>query len=247
MTQRNLPGQISDETGFETLELFAQTDRFNSWLFETLTRDCKDNILEIGSGIGNISALLLEKYHEVTLSDLRDEYCGLLRHKFGNNPGLAGIESLDLSELRFDHKYRHLMNRFNSIIASNVIEHIQDDKLAIRNCRSMLRPKGRLAVLVPAYQALYNGFDRELGHYRRYNQKKLSAIFEEEGFGIVSAKYFNFSGIFGWWFAGSVLRKKMIPKNQLVLYNKLVPAFELTDRLLMNRIGLSVIVVGEKK
>jgi hypothetical protein len=31
------------------------------------------------------------------------------------------------------------------------------------------------------------------------------------------------------------------------LYNKLVPAFELTDRLLMNRIGLSVIVVGEKK
>jgi 2-polyprenyl-3-methyl-5-hydroxy-6-metoxy-1,4-benzoquinol methylase len=247
MTLRNLPGQISDETGFETLELFAHTDRFNSWLFETLTRNCRDNILEIGSGIGNLSALLLEKYHEVTLSDLRDEYCGLLKQKFGGSPGLAGIERIDLSELRFDRPYRHLINRFDSIMASNVIEHIQDDHLAIRNCRSMLRQNGRLAILVPAYQALFNGFDKELGHYRRYNRKKLSAIFEEEGFAIVDARYFNFSGIFGWWFAGSVLRKKILPKNQLVLYNKLVPAFKLADRLLMNRIGLSVIVVGEKK
>jgi len=43
------------------------------------------------------------------------------------------------------------------------------------------------------------------------------------------------------------MKKKMIPGGQLKLYNKLVPAFKIVDAILMNRMGLSVIAVGEKK
>jgi len=247
MTEQNAVSQVSDEAGFETLEIFADTDKFNQWLFDTLTKYCKDNILEIGSGIGNISALLLQKFVTVSLSDLRVEYCSMLHQKFNGNAHLKSIQKIDLSEIAFENKYASLQNNFDSIIASNVIEHIKDDHLAIRNCRGMLRKNGRLAVLVPAYSTLYNGFDKELGHFRRYNKRNLSDLFWDEGFEIIHSQYFNFAGIFGWWLSGSLLKKKILPKNQLVIYNKLVPVIKLADKILLNRFGLSVIVVGEKK
>jgi 2-polyprenyl-3-methyl-5-hydroxy-6-metoxy-1,4-benzoquinol methylase len=247
MTEQNMLTNVTDATGLETLEIFADTDKFNSWLFETLVPYCKNNLLEIGSGIGNISELLLKHFSEVSLSDLRPEYCEMLRQKFGSNDHLKSINLIDLSEKDFAKKYALLQNAFDTIIASNVVEHIEDDHLAIRNCRSMLRKGGRLVVLVPAYKWLYNSFDKELGHFRRYNKKNLTKLFVDEGFDIVHSQYFNFAGVFGWWFSGSVLKKKILPKNQLVLYNKLTPLIRLADKLVMSRSGLSVIVAGEKK
>src|SRR5579871_6082290 len=135
MTEQNMLSPVSDASGLETLEIFADTDKFNSWLFETLAKYCNDNILEIGSGIGNISELLLQKFIDVTLSDLRKEYCEMLQEKFGSNNHLGGIWQIDLSENTFENKYSSLQDSFDAIVASNVIEHIKDDHLAIRNCR----------------------------------------------------------------------------------------------------------------
>jgi len=239
--------EITDTTGLETLEIFADTDKFNLWLFETLEPFCKNNLLEIGSGIGNISEFLLRHFSTVSLSDLRNEYCELLQQKFGSNEHLQSIKLIDLSEKTFEKKYNPLQNSFDTIIASNVVEHIEDDHLALRNCKWMLGKGGRLVVLVPAYKWLYNAFDKELGHFRRYNKKKLTKLFADEGFEIVHSQYFNFAGIFGWWFSGVVLGKKVLPKNQLLVYNKLIPLIRLADKLVMRQAGLSVIVVGEKK
>jgi hypothetical protein len=61
---------------------------------------------------------------------------------------------------------------------------------------------------------------------------------------IVHTEYFNFGGILGWWFTGSILRKKTIPRNQLAIYEMLVPLFRFIDQLLLKRIGLSVIAVA---
>lgn len=247
MTEQNMLTGITDATGLETLEIFADTDKFNSWLFETLAPYCKNNLLEIGSGIGNISELLLNHFSTVSLSDLRTEYCEMLEQKFSSNAHLKNIHLIDLSEKDFEQKYHSLQNSFDTIIASNVVEHIEDDHLAIRNCKSMLHKGGRLVVLVPAYPWLYNSFDKELGHFCRYNKKTLTKLFTDEGFTITHSQYFNFAGIFGWWFSGTVLRKKVLPKNQLVLYNKLIPLIRLADKLVMRQSGLSVIVAGEKK
>jgi 2-polyprenyl-3-methyl-5-hydroxy-6-metoxy-1,4-benzoquinol methylase len=247
MNEQTIVTGISDETGLETLEIFAGLNKFNSWLFETIAPYCKDDLLEIGSGIGNISELLLQKFISVTLSDLRTEYCQILQKKFGSNNHLKNIYAIDLAENAFENKYASLQNGFDTIVASNIIEHIQDDRQAIKNSRSMLKKNGRLIVLVPAYNILYNGFDKELGHFHRYTKNSLSKLFNNEGFDVVHTQYFNFMAIFGWWFSGSVLKKKILPRNQLVLYNKLIPLIKLADRIMMNQIGLSVIAVGEKK
>lgn len=238
--------KATDPAGQGTLELFADTNHFNKWLFDALAPFCKDNLLEIGSGIGNISAFLIDRFKAVTLSDLRETYCSILRTKFEQQSNFKEVIQFDLSEKEIQKKHPDLVNRFDTVIASNVVEHIEQDNLAVQNCSTLLKPGGRLVVLVPAYAFLYNNFDRELGHYRRYNEKSLKNVFETEGFRVIHTQYFNAVGMLGWWFSGSVLKKRMIPKDQLKAYNKLIPVIRMADSLLMHRAGLSVIAVGEK-
>jgi 2-polyprenyl-3-methyl-5-hydroxy-6-metoxy-1,4-benzoquinol methylase len=236
----------NDPAGLETLELFADTVQFNKWLFESLAPYCKSHVLEIGSGIGNISALLENKFDKVTLSDLRPEYCEFLEKKFASSQHVKGVRLIDLSVKDIRASYPDLIGAFDSIVASNVVEHIEDDRLVMRNCASMLKPGGHAVVLVPAYQWLYNSFDKELGHYRRYTKKSLKRVFEEEGFKVIHSQYFNAAGMAGWWLFGSVFKKKILPKGKISLYNKLVPLFRVLDKMLMKRMGLSVIVIGQK-
>jgi len=247
MTQPNLPIETADPAGQETLEIFAETDHFNRWMFENLSPYCRDNILETGSGIGNISALLLERFNFVCLSDLRSAYCQLLRERFSENNKLKNVFVLDLGEQQIEKKYPEYMGAFDTVLSSNVVEHVADEYMAFQNCRKLLKAGGRLVILVPAYNWLFNSFDSELGHYRRYTRKSLKKLFTQHGFEVVHAQYFNAVGILGWWFSGSVMRKKILPKNQLTLYNKLIPFIRLMDKLLLNQAGLSVIVAGEKK
>ena len=119
--------------------------------------------------------------------------------------------------------------------------------MAIANCKKLLAPGGHLIILVPAFQLLYNGFDKELEHFRRYTRRSLRALFDAQQFEIIKSWYFNLAGILGWFVSGTILRKKTLPAGQLSFYNKLVPIFRIADRLTLNKIGLSVITVGKKK
>jgi 2-polyprenyl-3-methyl-5-hydroxy-6-metoxy-1,4-benzoquinol methylase len=246
MTGPEILSPEEDVTGKETLDFFAEAHEFNQWMFSALSPYCKDNILEIGSGIGNISKLLLENYNQVCLSDLREKYCDILVKQFSGNPHLQNVYEFDLGEPNLHQTHPILIGRFDSVIASNVVEHVEDDRLAIRNCYDMLKPKGRLVVLVPAYGFLYNGLDKELGHFRRYKRDSVTGLLAAEGFSVIHTQYFNATGILGWWFSGSVQKKTILPKNQLDLYNKLIPFIRLIDKIVWNRMGLSLITVGEK-
>jgi 2-polyprenyl-3-methyl-5-hydroxy-6-metoxy-1,4-benzoquinol methylase len=237
---------LSDPSGFETLEAFSNADSFNKWQFEALNRFAKGEILEIGSGTGNISALLLKEHSRVCLTDLRPEYCELLKNKFGQNPHLTGVYELDLSLDDFDLKYPDLLGKFDAVIASNVIEHISDDLLAVRNAKALLKNNGSLIVLVPAGQWLYNSIDKELGHYKRYSKSRLKNLLESAGLAVKETRYFNAAAIFGWWFAGNVLREKTISMGKMSLYNRLTPVFKITDWFITPFCGISVISVGIK-
>jgi 2-polyprenyl-3-methyl-5-hydroxy-6-metoxy-1,4-benzoquinol methylase len=247
MTGSEIFSPEEDVIGRETLDLFADARRFNQWMFSNLSPYCKDNILEIGSGIGNISEFLIEKYNKVSLSDLRDNYCGILEKRFSRESHLEKVYQLDLGEPNLHQSHLKLIGAFDTVIASNVVEHVENDRLAVSNCFEMLKPKGRLVVLVPAYESLYNGLDKDLGHFRRYNRRSISDLLRQEGFSIIHTRYFNAAGILGWWFSGTVQKKTTLQKNQLELYNKLIPFIRLIDRIVFNRMGLSVIAVGEKK
>lgn len=235
-----------DPMGFETLERFAEADNFNRWLFETIEPFCAGHILEAGSGIGNVTHLFLEKNFLLTGSDVNPEYCSVLRQKFGHYPNLKGIKELDLADISIEKTSPELIDQFDTIVALNVIEHIQDDRLAIHNCKKLLRQNGILIILVPAYQIIYNSFDEELGHYTRYTSDSLREMIEEQGFEVIHKQYFNSIGLFGWIINGSIFRRKLIPRSQLQLFDRLVPVVKFIDKITLNSFGLSVIEVARE-
>lgn len=234
-----------DTEGINTLSALSNANKLNSWFYSTIKPYCKGRILEIGSGIGNISQYFIKDNFDITLSDLRDNYLEALTNHFPSTKS-TNFKSLDLVDPNFDEKHKDAFDSYDTIFALNVIEHIKEDQQAILNCYKLLKKGGTLIILVPAYQLLYNRFDTELEHYKRYNQKMLSELFIQASFTIVHKQYFNAAGILGWFISGRILNNKILPEGQISLYDKLVPVFKVMDKILFNKVGLSVMTVGVK-
>jgi len=235
-----------DIEGLATLESIANADKLNGWMYSHVAKYASGKVLEIGSGIGNISKFFITNNWDITLSDIRDQYCQKLKEKFEGHANLRDVLNLDLVHENFDKKYASLLNSFDFIFALNVVEHIEEHQTALRNANKLLTDNGKLFILVPAYQSLYNQFDKELYHFRRYTAKSLKATFKQAGLTPKKSHYFNAAGIPGWVLYGGILKHKIIPSSQMKLFNKLVPIFKLVDRLVLNKIGLSVITIAEK-
>jgi 2-polyprenyl-3-methyl-5-hydroxy-6-metoxy-1,4-benzoquinol methylase len=233
-----------DLEGEQNLKVIAEADAFNSWMAETVAPYCQGKVIEVGSGIGNISRWFLEAGHKLMLSDIRPQYCQHLHKHFGGYSNLLGVEQLDLVHPNFEQEYADLLSSFNSLYSLNVVEHIQNDTLALRNAAKLLAPGGTMVILVPAFQQLYNGFDTALGHYRRYTRKSLTAAFASAGLQTQKSFYFNAPGTAGWYVSGKLQKNETIPQGQMKLYNALVPLFKITDVITRPFFGLSVIGVA---
>ena len=188
----------ADPVGLHTLQAISKAGHFNKWVYSTIRPYLKSDILEIGSGIGNISAFIIQDSFYITLSDYNTEYCEFLKKKYQQHRNVREILSIDLQDTNFTKTYAFLRNKFNSIYLVNVIEHLRDDMIAIENCKFLLQDGGNLIVLAPSYPFLYSRLDKELGHFRRYTITGLQALFENQKLLVVHKQYFNFWGIIGW-------------------------------------------------
>ena len=214
--------------------------RFNAWMFDRLRPwiGSGRRVLEIGSGIGNLSAFLLDR-ERLVLTDTREEYLQRLRRRF------AGRSNVSVARIFLPDDLVALGDeRFDAIICLNVLEHIEDDHRSLAALRGLLAPGGRLVLLVPALPVIYGEMDRALGHYRRYTRVGLRERFREAGYRLAHMEYFNLAGIPGWWWAGRVLGRRTIPRGPLKLYDVLVPLFRL-ERFIPWRVGQSLIAIGE--
>jgi SAM-dependent methyltransferase len=237
---------IEDVTGLTTLEIIADAKQFNKWMYEAIKPGLKGKVLELGSGIGNISSLLLDDKFETVLSDYNSFYANHLTEKFKGYSNLEAVLSVDLQAPDFETIHASLYQRFDSVFLLNVIEHLAHDSLAISNCKYMLKPGGHLILLAPSYQFLYCDLDKNLGHYRRYTVNSLGSLLMKNGMTLVKKKYFNLAGIFGWFIWGKILGKQQLQKNSMKLFNRAVPLLRLADQLTFQKIGLSAIVTGKK-
>ncbi|HET6277763.1 MAG TPA: class I SAM-dependent methyltransferase, partial [Candidatus Polarisedimenticolia bacterium] len=139
--------------------------RYNRWMFDRLRRWIGRSVLEIGSGIGNLSVFLVDR-ERLVLTDTREEYLSRLRQRF------AGHSNVAVAHLYLPSDDRAVAGqRFDTIICLNVLEHVDDDISALEAMRRLLAPAGRLVLLVPALPAIYGTMDRALGHHRRYTRK----------------------------------------------------------------------------
>src|SRR6476661_3516764 len=141
----------SDPLGHHTLTVIAKAEQFNRWMYETIKPYLKGKVLEIGSGIGNISKFVLEDGFTLTLSDYDSGYCQQLQKDFGHFANVEDIVSIDLQHQTFYEKYSTFKEQFDTVFLLNVLEHLADGEKAVAYCRYLLKPSGNLIILVPAY------------------------------------------------------------------------------------------------
>lgn len=232
------PAEAADKVGAATLERMAAAPRYNRWMFDRLRPWVGRRVLEIGAGIGNMSVFFADR-ERVVLTDTEPYYLGRLRERFADRPQVSVVE------LRLPAVSPGLVaDRLDTVVCLNVLEHIEDDRASLQAMHHLLQPGGRLVLLVPSLRALYGTLDEALGHFRRYVPDELSEKLRAAGFRLRHLEYFNLAGVPGWWVAGRLLRRRLIPTGALRWYEALVPLFRL-ERFLPWRIGQSLIAIGE--
>jgi SAM-dependent methyltransferase len=233
-----LPG---DHAGAATLELLAEAPQYNRWQYDLLAPYLGRRILEVGAGIGNMSALFLGNRPELlVVTDTDLHYRARLAERFADRPEVV-VEELRMPDPDAAARFAHF--RLDTAVATNVVEHIEDDLGTVVTMRSLLVPGGRAIILVPALQSIYGELDRELGHFRRYNRDRLGTLLARAGLRVEHMMWFNRVGVLGWWYNGRIRGKRLIPLDQLRTFDRLVPMLRL-ERFLPLPFGQSLIAVG---
>jgi SAM-dependent methyltransferase len=80
---------------------------------------------------------------------------------------------------------------FDLICALDVLEHLDDDCAALRECARLLKPSGWLFVSVPALPLLWGRQDVLAQHRRRYRRAELADRMQRAGLEIARLSYFN--------------------------------------------------------
>jgi len=230
----------TEDIVYQTLQRMKKLRRYNRWIFSKFRPFLGRRVLEIGSGIGNITKFLLDR-DLVIATDVEPKYLTLLKNTFGQYKKFM-IENFDISGSDTE-QYRQY--HIDSVICFNVLEHIEKDERALENIFNLLEPKGRLLLFVPSHSWLYGSLDQHLGHHRRYGKEELKEKLEKIGFQVILLKHFNRVGILGWYLNGKILRRKRLPSFQLRIYNLLVLLFKIED-LFPLPFGTSLLVIAER-
>ncbi len=221
-----------------TLKLLQKASRYNGWVYQMLRPYLGRDILEVGSGIGNMTRYFLG-HGRVTASDISPFCIRELTRSF------AEYESVKVRRLDISRNSYPELEIYDTIVCLNVLEHIENDVVALKNMHSLLKPRGRLLLYVPANPRIYCEIDRGVGHFRRYQLDELSDKLKQAGFRVSHSRHHNILGALGWWINGKVLGKKTISATDVGAFDMLMPLVKLQDRM-DSRFALSILAIGEK-
>jgi SAM-dependent methyltransferase len=212
---------------YATYEVESQVEATHWWfvgrrklfgqLIKTFHLPPAANILDIGTSTGtNLRMLRDLGYCNVRGLDLHDEailWCA--------SKGLGNVDKGDICNIPSpDHVY-------DLVMATDIIEHVDDDITALREIARVLKPSGRAIITVPTFPSLWGLQDIVSHHKRRYKKQEL--VFKLNKAGLITDKcfYFNYLLFFPIWFTRQVihlLRLNLSSENQLnsVYINKLL-------------------------
>jgi SAM-dependent methyltransferase len=212
---------------------------YNDWLFGRARPYLGRRVLDVGAGIGTFTALAAEHAAEVTALEPDEVFAARLREQFATHGGVRVIEkdAVDVDPASLEP--------FDSIVCFNVLEHVDDDRVAARRFHDLLAPGGRLLLLVPAHAWLSSPFDRAVGHERRYEAGPLRDLLVGAGFAIDRLQYVNPVGALGWLVSMRLRRRDTLPGGQVRAFDRLVPLLKPLDRLRLP-VGQSLWAVARK-
>ena len=203
------------------------------------------SVLDVGTSTGtNLRMLADLGYRHIVGLDLSDEAI-----RFCAEKGLGLVRRGDVCDLPFEDASLDL------VLATDLIEHVEDDRLALSEIARVLVPGGSAVITVPAFQSLWGLQDEVSHHRRRYRLPVLRNAVEAAGFRPVRCFHFNYLLFLPIWFARQMLRVfdiKLSSESQVNtrLLNRLLSrVFDLdvhTAPWLAPPFGVSIFVLAEK-
>ena len=142
------------------------------------------------------------------------------------------------------------------VIATDILEHLNDDKMGIKEIHRALAREGMVVLTVPAFEFLWGTQDVVGMHKRRYSKKEFLRKLEHEGFTILKSSYFNFILFTPILFARRMIRLlglKIASENEInfPLINFFLKAiFSLESYILRYfpfPLGVSIFCIAQKK
>jgi len=177
---------------------FYHNDVFGSQiLIRILSPWLGERVLEVGAGVGHITSGLARCCSEVVALEPAPDLFDELKARIEVSPN-AECHRQTLGEFKTWAAHHPLgagEQKFDSVVYINVLEHILGDTDELLRARALLRPNGRVLIVVPAHQWLYSKIDHMSGHYRRYSKESLGAAIERAGLHIVTLRFFDSVGL----------------------------------------------------
>jgi SAM-dependent methyltransferase len=170
-------------------------------LIRTMRLSSQAAILDVGTSTGtNLRMLRDEGFGNVQGIDLSPE-----AKRFCEAKGLGEVTLGSVLDLPYPD------NAFDLLLATDVIEHVDDDARAIEEIRRVLRPGGRAVFTVPAFMSLWGPQDIVAEHRRRYRKRPLLERLRLGGFDVLVSYYFNYLLFLPIWLARKLLRLLRVP------------------------------------
>lgn len=232
------------QSGFSTLSAsIGDADNYTKWILDVFSPYVGTRLVEIGLGYGNFLPFMqgLEDYLGV---DIDEEVVATAAAARAD----ADFLMCDISEAGFPERVG--IERFDTTLCVNVLEHVDDDRVALANLFSVTRPGGHMLLFVPAFEFLYTSLDQLAGHLRRYTLDSLSQVLPQSGTRVKRLEYFNPVGGVGW-FAQKLVRHKDLDSAvmgaQIRVFDRYVlPISRMVNPLTRRVFGQSVICVVQK-
>jgi SAM-dependent methyltransferase len=220
-------------------EMMQAARRYFAWQARIVRRELGRRVAEVGCGVGNFTRHLLDREQVVSI-DTEAECVAQLVRNLGNPPNVVA-QHMDVMDPAFVDLRRHAVD---SVVCLNVLEHVRDDRLALRHMAAILPPGGKAILIVPAFEALYGPIDHNLGHFRRYSQTYLRDIASEAGFNVRTLRYMNSIGCIGWWVNAKIWKRTAQSEQQIRVFDRfLVPVLERVEGIVPPPFGQSLFVV----
>ena len=220
-----------------------KAENYRRWQFEMVSPWIKGRLLEVGGGIGNFTPELAGVASRVTSLE-PNAYCHA--RLLEKTKGLPNVQVLNVTAEALFNQLSPT-DAFDTIILMNVLEHIKDDEAVLRQLKQRLAPNGRIVVLVPAGPWAFGSTDERLGHYRRYSKTSARALMKRLSLEVEKLRYYNFIGVWAWWWNGKVTRRESQNDGQNHLFdNYFVPLISRIEKVLPPPLGQSVLVVGRQ-
>jgi SAM-dependent methyltransferase len=168
--------------------------RYRAYQFEMIARHCGSSVLEVGAGLGEFASQFNGLQRHV-VTDLDPACVDSMARRFADRPEVEA-RLLDLQG-----PIPQLGSPVSTVVAINVLEHIEDDSAALRSLARLVPPGGSIVLWVPGYMQLYGDFDRRVGHVRRYAPRTLREAIVSAGLAAAEVRPVNLLGGIAWWLA----------------------------------------------